>query len=40
MTTTELIIDGIFFLLVAYQLVAAMVALAKKNPAWPEPLNH
>jgi hypothetical protein len=28
MTTTELIIDGVFFLLVAYHLVAAMAALA------------
>jgi len=31
MTVTELIIDGIFILLVAFQLVAAMAALAKKT---------
>jgi len=31
MTTTELIIDGLFFLLVAYHLVAAMAALALKT---------
>ena len=30
MTATELIIDGVFILLVAYQLVAAMAALAFK----------
>jgi hypothetical protein len=31
MTATELIFDGVFFLLVAYHLVAAMAALALKT---------
>jgi hypothetical protein len=31
MTTIELIIDGVFFLLVAYHLVVAMAALALKT---------
>ncbi len=40
MTATEIIIDGVFILLVAYQLVAAMAALAIKIPACPETINH
>jgi len=31
MTTTELIIDGVFFLLVGFHLVAAMAALTSKT---------
>jgi hypothetical protein len=31
MTATELIIDGVFFLLVTYHLVAAMAVLALKT---------